>query len=575
MLKSVIRLLLLATLASTAAAQFPLQSPQRPNLPLLATDKSHSLLAAPSGSFLYSYNSAGRIIHISGSIEGDLQGKIRAFCQSPPTAVLEDGRVVVWPSNDYQLGGGSLMSPGTKIFTQLNAVGLFKSGMYGGSIFVSTQSGSIVRLVVNNPTPGQNNATIDASPWPANSPAVHELTQAYWIYQSDRYVQRFLVHGRDGSLTLRDAEGAIVAEPGVPGNCATGIVQFVPAGNCFAALKSDGTLGAFVYRQGDSSQEAQLIALSLTGIDDSVRFNRLEMGPSCIVAYSDSGIYGISLMFTSGDQTSIAVRALDLDTTTTAKVLLTDLHEAGDRGRVLRRSGEVYEWGTGQYAQDKLLFENVVDIGRTASAGMYGGSKFYLETADGVLYVDLGDSDLRPLSDYVSTDSMYGEFLSSDMAPALGFSLPILARAVANEILSHETNYGLATKPDLLSAVQQAAAQGVASVQSSPNDFNLYSDAQYQANYSSGVAAGTSLVTANPANYNLYTSNSIMDLAVGGLMVQKQGSSATVVFQTQTTTNLSQSFTNNGTPITNTVPMPGNTGFLRVRAAPMATPSPR
>ena len=573
-MRTLLLLLLFPTVATaTAAAQFPLQGPQRPNLPLSATDSSSSLVAASSGSFLYTYGSATGSFALSGSIGSDLQGKIRALSYSPSMAVLDDGRVVIWLSNNYS-PGRNLMSPGTKVFTQLNAVGFFKSGMYDGSIFLSTQNGSIVRLVVSNPAPGQNDAAVDAIPWPANTPAVHDVSPAYWMYQSGQYNQRFLVHGRDGSLTLREPEGAILAEPGVPGNCATGIVQFVPAGNCFAALKSDGTLGAFVYRQGDSSQEAQLVTLSLTGIDDSVRFNRLEMGPSCIVAYSDSGIYGISLMFTSGDQTSIAVRALDLDTTTTAKVLLTDLHEAGDRGRVLRRSGEVYEWGTGQYAEDELLFENVVDIGRTASSGMYGG-KFYLETADGVLYVDLGDSNLRPLSDYVSTDSMYGEFLSSDMAPALGFSLPILARAVANEILSHETNYGLATKPDLLSAVQQAAAQGVASVQSSPNDFNLYSAAQYQANYSSGAAAGTSLVTANPAHYNLYTSNSIMDLAMGGLMVQKQGSSATVVFQTQTTTNLSQSFTNNGTPITNTVPMPGNTGFLRVRAAPMATPAPR
>ena len=573
-MRTLLLLLLFSTVTTaTSAAQFPLQSPHRPNLPLSATDSSSSLVAASSGSFLYTYGSATGSFALSGSIGSDLQGKIRALSYSPFMAVLDDGRVVIWPSNNYS-PGRNLMTPGTKVFTQLHAVGLFKGGMYDGSIFLSTQNGSIVRLVVTNPAPGQNGTAVDAIPWPADTPAVHNISPVYGMYQSGQYNQRFLVYGRDGSLTLRESGGAILAEPGVPENFATGIVQFVPAGNCFAALKSDGTLGAFVYRQSDSSQEAQLITLSLTGIDDSVRFNRLEMGPGCIVAYSDSSIYGISLMFTSGDQTSIAVRALDLDTTTTAKVLLTDLHEAGDRGRVLRRSGEVYEWGTGQYAQDKLLFDNIVDIGRTKSSGMYGG-KFYLETADGVLYVDLGDSNLRPLRDYVSTDSMGGEFLSSDLAPALGFSLPILARAVANEILSHETNYGLATKPDLLTAVQQAAAQGVASVQSSPNDFSLYSAAQYQANYSSGVAAGTALVTANPANYNLYTSSSIMDLAMGGLMVQKQGSSATVVFQTQTTTNLSQSFTNNGTPITNTVPMPGNTGFLRVRAAPTATPAPR
>jgi hypothetical protein len=57
-----------------------------------------------------------------------------------------------------------------------------------------------------------------------------------------------------------------------------------------------------------------------------------------------------------------------------------------------------------------------------------------------------------------------------------------------------------------------------------------------------------------------------MDLHMGGLMVQKQGGNAVVTFQPQTTADLTQPFTNNGTPITNTIPMPGNKGFIRVQA---------
>ena len=54
-----------------------------------------------------------------------------------------------------------------------------------------------------------------------------------------------------------------------------------------------------------------------------------------------------------------------------------------------------------------------------------------------------------------------------------------------------------------------------------------------------------------------------------GLMIQKQGTDATVIFQPQTTTDLAaQPFTNNGTPVTNTIPMPGNKGFLRINAKP-------
>jgi hypothetical protein len=147
--------------------------------------------------------------------------------------------------------------------------------------------------------------------------------------------------------------------------------------------------------------------------------------------------------------------------------------------------------------------------------------------------------------------------------------------ALAEKIVAAlPNNYGLATKDDLGTAVSNAISQTVSQVQAAPNEYSLYSPEQYQANYSGGVAAGTALVAANPASYNLYTSSSIMDLRMGGLMVQKQGGNAVVSFQPQTTTDLTQPFTNHGTPITNTIPMPGNRGFLRIQAGPAATPTP-
>jgi hypothetical protein len=145
--------------------------------------------------------------------------------------------------------------------------------------------------------------------------------------------------------------------------------------------------------------------------------------------------------------------------------------------------------------------------------------------------------------------------------------------ALANKIVATlPNNYGIATKDDLGSAVSNAISQTVSQVQASPNDYSLYSANQYAANYNNGVTAGTSLVTANPSSYNLYTSDSIMDLRMNGLMVQKQGSNAVVTFQPQTTTDLTQPFTNNGTPITNEIPMPGNKGFIRIHAKPNPTP---
>jgi hypothetical protein len=146
--------------------------------------------------------------------------------------------------------------------------------------------------------------------------------------------------------------------------------------------------------------------------------------------------------------------------------------------------------------------------------------------------------------------------------------------AIASNIVAAvPNNYDIATKSDLGTAVSNAVSQTVSQVQSQPNTYNLFNAEQYAANYNNGVVTGTALVTANPSSYNLYDSNSIMDLRMNGLMMQKNGSNAVVSFQPQTTTDLTQPFTNNGTPITNEVPMPGDKGFIRIQANPAATPA--
>ena len=115
-----------------------------------------------------------------------------------------------------------------------------------------------------------------------------------------------------------------------------------------------------------------------------------------------------------------------------------------------------------------------------------------------------------------------------------------------------------------LSAFYYAAQQRVVS---DPSNYGLYTSSQYAENRITGVAEGKSEVTSNPTAYGLYTPTSIMDLRMGGLMIQKQGTDATIVFQPQTTTDLvTLPFTNNGPPITNAIPMPGDKGFLRVGA---------
>jgi len=107
----------------------------------------------------------------------------------------------------------------------------------------------------------------------------------------------------------------------------------------------------------------------------------------------------------------------------------------------------------------------------------------------------------------------------------------------------------------------------VAALYSNANRANLFTQSQYDDNRARGREDGRAEVIVAPGSYGLYDSTSIMDLRMGGLMIQKQGTDATIVFQPQTTTDLvTVPFTNNGPPITNAMPMPGDKGFLRVGA---------
>lgn len=74
------------------------------------------------------------------------------------------------------------------------------------------------------------------------------------------------------------------------------------------------------------------------------------------------------------------------------------------------------------------------------------------------------------------------------------------------------------------------------------------------------------LVQAQPGRFGLMTSDAIMDLNVGSLMIQRVGQNAVLKMQLQMSSDLAtQPFTNYGSPITNSIPMPGNKGFIRIR----------
>ncbi len=96
----------------------------------------------------------------------------------------------------------------------------------------------------------------------------------------------------------------------------------------------------------------------------------------------------------------------------------------------------------------------------------------------------------------------------------------------------------------------------------------LYNETERTAAFNQGLAAGTDAVVSNPGAYGLYSSDAIMDLNLGGIMVQKTGSNIVISVQIQTTPDISnQAFTNHGAPVElPPVEMPADKVFLRVRA---------
>ncbi len=127
------------------------------------------------------------------------------------------------------------------------------------------------------------------------------------------------------------------------------------------------------------------------------------------------------------------------------------------------------------------------------------------------------------------------------------------------------------SQPDLVSTlVDNAMAAGLYSanyIVADPAAFGLFTQTQFDSNR----LAGRSDVITNPGSYGLYTSSSIMDFSMGLMMIQKQGSDAVVALQPQTTTDLNQPFTDNGSPITHRISMPGDKGFIRIHLKPITS----
>jgi hypothetical protein len=151
--------------------------------------------------------------------------------------------------------------------------------------------------------------------------------------------------------------------------------------------------------------------------------------------------------------------------------------------------------------------------------------------------------------------------LSSDgdlaVATYAGLPLDILARLVAEKILSTSNNYGLATKPEVGGAV----TQGIQQVLSAPSDYNLFTTQQVQ----SERTAGQNDVLNNPNQWTLYTTNQIKAMVMGDLMLTRTNNGQFVLnYDIEQSDDLVawSPYQNFAMPLTN---LPTNKAFVRIK----------
>jgi hypothetical protein len=95
-----------------------------------------------------------------------------------------------------------------------------------------------------------------------------------------------------------------------------------------------------------------------------------------------------------------------------------------------------------------------------------------------------------------------------------------------------------------------------------PSQLGFFSQIDFEQNRN----AGRNDVISNPGSYNLYTTSSIMDLNLGGVMLQKLGGNVILSLELQKTDNLGTTPFSPYGNYTIQLNMPENKSFLRVRA---------
>jgi predicted lipoprotein with Yx(FWY)xxD motif len=442
-----------------------------------------------------------------------------------------------------------------------------------GNVAVSGWSASPVALVAiksdGEVVAAQGSAMLDV---PAEAQGLRTLgffgTQGlfYGLKQNGQFVAWSYASSWNGPMPSVTAVIATAWTTGKPELVQAEMVSSM-VGDCLIGLTTEGRVRIWDAQGSEITTPAELTNAVLFRASSSS-----PMGTFVAVLQQDGSVVNFAI----GQS-----QALTTPATVSNAVNVGFIGFHGDLTIALLRDGSVRAWKT----QDGSELPVPEQIGSIAAMGRNG----FLRRADGADW-KLSFAPSGPMepgtvlvesieAGVINYDSNYA--ISRSPSLILGFPLSVLARLVADEILSHTNNYGLATKPDLLGAVQAAAtqgeAQGVAAVQSAPNDYNLYSQVQYQANRITGVAEGKSEVISNPTAYSLFTESSIMDMNLGNLMLKKGANNNALDLELtiETKDNLATNGWQVAERISRSVSMAGvQRQFLRVRAdAPYVAPN--
>jgi hypothetical protein len=234
-----------------------------------------------------------------------------------------------------------------------------------------------------------------------------------------------------------------------------------------------------------------------------------------------------------------------------------------DQGDLMvRRSTEGPVGGYGAASNISSTFEDIVDAGEKA----FGSFVYRPFPFEGPFVVHLGGNDYRLYFQNLINDRTWTVLSTNGMA---GWDTNSIQPVTYNG--SNSFGHGSVMKiggPETLLALagsrvraENALTENV-NIRANPNAYGLYSALQFTNNRQAGQAD----VIGSPRTFGLFDSNSIMDLNLGGVMLQKEETSVLVNLQVLTSTDLSQGFTNHPASISFPVELPGNKHFLRLRA---------